>query len=260
MPLDSETRPAGLLAGKVGIITGAGRGIGAAAARLFAAEGAAVVLCSRTEKELDALTSELRDAGAVASYVVADVSVDADMERAVATAVAAHGRLDIAFNNAGTGTLGTLDTLSIEDFDQVMGVNLRGVWLSMRHELRAMTAAGGGAIVNNSAVGGLIGSPNLGAYGASKHGVAGLTKTAAADFAASGIRVNAIAPGTALTPLIEMWFEAVPGIAERLAAETPLKRIADAREIAEAALWLCSDRSSYVTGVVLPVDGGYTVL
>lgn len=253
-------QPIGMLEGKVAIITGASGGIGAAAARIFAREGAHAVIAARREKELNQVAEEIAAAGGSAVPVVADVTVQDDVIALVRTAVDRFGRLDLAFNNAGTGVLGKIAEVGEEDFDRIMDVNFRAVWLCMRHEIRAMLQTGGGAIVNNSAVGGLIGSPNLGPYGPSKHGVIGLTKAAAADYAREGVRVNAIAPGTTYTPLIDAWFDLVPGIEKSLIEGTPMGRIARPEEIGEAAAWLCSDRASYVTGVVLAVDGGFTIV
>jgi A-factor type gamma-butyrolactone 1'-reductase (1S-forming) len=252
--------PIGMLQEKVAIITGASSGIGAAAAKIFAREGAHTVIAARREKELSQVAEEITAAGGSVVPVVADVTVQDEVIALVGTAMDRFGRLDLAFNNAGTGVLGKIAEVGEEDFDRIMDVNFRGVWLCMRHEIRAMLANGGGAIVNNSAVGGLIGSPSLGPYGPSKHGVIGLTKAAAADYARDGIRVNAIAPGTAYTPLIDAWFDLVPGIEDSLIKGTPMGRIARPEEMGEAAAWLCSDRASYVTGVVLPVDGGFMIV
>jgi NAD(P)-dependent dehydrogenase (short-subunit alcohol dehydrogenase family) len=250
----------GMLAGKVAIVTGASTGIGAAAAAIFAREGAQVVIAARREAELTQVAEKITADGGSVLPVVTDVTVQDDVIRLVRTATDEFGRLDVAFNNAGTGCLGKVAEVGEEDFDRIMDVNFRAVWLCMRHQIRAMLATGGGSVVNNSAVGGIIGSPSLGPYGPSKHGVVGLTRAAAADYAGDNIRVNAIAPGTAYTPLIDAWFELVPGIEEKLVAGTPIGRIARAEEIAEAAAWLASDRASYVTGAVLPVDGGFTIV
>lgn len=253
-------QPIGMLRGKVAIITGASSGIGAAAARIFAREGALTVIAARREKELGQVAEEITSSGGTVVPVVADVTVPDEVAALVRTAMDRFGQLDLAFNNAGTGVLGKLAEVGEQDFDRIMDVNFRGVWLCMRTQIPAMLQTGGGAIVNNSAVGGLIGSPNLGPYGPSKHGVIGLTRAAAADYARDGVRVNAIAPGTAYTPLIDAWFDLVPGIEDKLIEGTPIGRIARPEEIGEAAAWLCSDRASYVTGAVLPVDGGFTIV
>ncbi|OIJ90011.1 short-chain dehydrogenase [Streptomyces sp. MUSC 14] len=252
------TTAAGLLAGKVAFVTGAGRGIGAAAARLFAREGARVMLAARTEEQLTAVAEEIRAAGGTADHVVCDLA-DAESVRAgVARTVEVYGRLDVAFNNGATIQLpGPMDGLLEADFDRVYAVNLKGVWLAMVAEVAAIRAtAGTGAIVNNSSVGSHRGNPELPAYAAMKRAVNSLTESAAVTYGPEGIRVNAVAPGGTLTEMIRTWEERSPGLRDRLKALTPLGRAADPGEIAEAAAWLLSDRASYVSGAVLKVDGG----
>ncbi|SFF26391.1 NAD(P)-dependent dehydrogenase, short-chain alcohol dehydrogenase family [Actinacidiphila alni] len=250
--------PSGLLAGKVAFITGAGRGIGAAAARLFAREGAKVLLAARTETQLKAVTEEVRAAGGTAEYVVCDLADPASVRAAVDRTVRLYGRLDVAFNNGATSVPpNAVDAVPQADFDLLYAVNLRGPWLAMAAEVAAIRAtAGSGAIVNNSSVGSLRGNPELPAYGAMKRAVNSLTESAAVTYGPEGIRVNAIAPGGTLTEMIHDWAEHSPGLLDRITAHTPLRRAADPAEIAEAAAWLLSDRSSYVTGTVLRVDGG----
>ncbi|MFD9406125.1 SDR family NAD(P)-dependent oxidoreductase [Streptomyces sp. NPDC059989] len=249
------------LEGKVALITGASSGIGAAAGRVFAREGARIVLVARREDRLAELAEELRAGGAEVEYAVADVTRRADTARAVDLAVSRFGRLDCAFNNAGWGTGRTpLHEMDDELYDRIMDVNVRGVWNCLRDEIAAMLKTGGGTIVNNSSVAGLLATPVAAPYVVAKHAVIGLTKAAAAEYAAQGVRVNAVAPGTTRTEVVEEWFAAVPGMEKRLHEATPQPRTAEPAEIAEAAAWLCSSRSSFVTGVAMPVDGGFTMV
>jgi len=247
-----------LLSDKVAFVSGAGRGIGAASARLFAREGAKVVLAARTEDQLKAVTEEIRSGGGVADYVVCDLADPASIRNAVDRTVELHGRLDVAFNNGAMAIPpAPMDRVAPADFDRIYEVNLRGVWLSMVAQVEAIRAtAGSGAIVNNSSVGSLTGNSELPAYGAMKRAVNSLTESAAITYGPENIRVNAIAPGNTRTEMIDAWQEHSPGLVDRLIAFTPLRRQADPAEIAEAAAWLLSDRSSFVTGVVLRVDGG----
>ncbi|MFJ7272324.1 SDR family NAD(P)-dependent oxidoreductase [Streptomyces sp. NPDC099050] len=248
----------GLLEDKVVLITGASSGIGAAAAFVFAREGASVVLAARREERLTALTAELNGKGFRASSVVCDVTRAEDVRRAVAHATERFGGFDGAFNNAGIGGDQTpLHEMEDEVYDSIFDTNVRGLWNCLRAEIGAMLADGGGAIVNNSSVGGLVAISAAAPYVASKHAVAGLTRAAADEYARLGIRVNAVAPGPTRSEITLGWFARNPGLEETIEAATSQKRTAAPEEVAEAAAWLLSDRSSYVTGVVMPVDGGY---
>lgn len=242
------------------MITGAGRGIGAAAAKLFAQQGASVMLVARTESELAKVRDEITELGGTAAYVTADLSDAKKVEQAIRATVERYGRLDGAFNNAGLGiTVSSLVDEKEEDFDLIQAVNYKGVWLSMKAQIKAMLeTSGSGAIVNTSSVGSLKGNPGLGAYGAAKRAVNSLTQTAAVEYGPAGIRVNAIAPGTTMTDMIQQWVSINPEIIEQISAKTPLRRPAEPIEIANAAAWLLSNNASFITGVILPVDGGLT--
>jgi NAD(P)-dependent dehydrogenase (short-subunit alcohol dehydrogenase family) len=242
-----------LLVGKVLIVTGASRGIGAAAARLFAVRGATVVAAARDEQAIDAVTADIRGAGAEAIAVPTDVTDPDAVERLVATTLERCGRLDGAFNNAGQGHRPTpLAELDPAEFTRTLEVNLAGVFLCLRAELRQL--APGGAIVNMSSSAGLSGAPGMSAYSAAKHGVIGLTRTAALDYGPKGIRVNAIAPGPILT---EGGIGAAPAeIQQGVASTVPLKRLGTPDEIAELAAWLLSDAASFVNGAAISIDGG----
>ncbi|WP_029107086.1 glucose 1-dehydrogenase [Mycobacterium sp. URHD0025] len=248
----------GLLDGKIAFVSGAGRGIGAAAARLFAAEGASVLLAARTQTQLKTVTEDIRARGGTAEYVVCDLADGAGVRTAVQRTVDLWGRLDVAFNNGATiQPPGPLDEVTEDDFDHVYRVNLKGVWLAMSAEIAAIRATSKtGAIVNNSSIGSFHSNPELPAYGAMKRGVNSLTESAAATYGPEGIRVNGVAPGPTLTDMIQEWDDASPGVLDSLIADTPLRRAAQPGEIAEAAAWLCSDRASFVTGATLRVDGG----
>ncbi|MFG1666832.1 SDR family NAD(P)-dependent oxidoreductase [Streptomyces sp. Y7] len=247
------------LTGKIIIITGASSGIGAAAARVFTRQGATVVLAARREALLRRLTDQLREEGATASWVTADVSEPADVQAMVEFTVSRYGRLDAAFNNAGTGVEKTPLHLTDDDaYQRVMDVNVTGVWNCLRHQIAAMLTTGAGSIVNTSSVGGLVATSVAAPYIASKHAVVGLTKAAAVEYAEHGIRVNAIAPGLTRSEMVDQWFTVHPEAEARAFRSAPQQRAADPEEVAQAAAWLCSDRASFVTGTCLAVDGGRT--
>jgi NAD(P)-dependent dehydrogenase (short-subunit alcohol dehydrogenase family) len=247
-----------MLQNKVILVTGAGSGIGEAAARLFTSYGATVACL-----DIDGAAAERIAAEVGGQALTANVADTAAVETAVEAVVARHGRLDGAFNNAGIEQRGAAmfptGGFPMDDFDRVIAVNLRGVANCLSPQLREMAAAGQGAIVNTASVMGSFGNPGMAAYAASKHGVMGLTRVAALDYARQGIRVNAIQPGVVLTPMMtERAFPANPGYADFAEQVHPIGRVAMPAEIAEAAAWLLSDKSSFVTGAALAVDGGYS--
>lgn len=218
-----------------------------------------MVLLARREDRLRTRVEALRDQGYEASFVVADVTSSDSVGSAVRFIVDRYGRLDTAFNNAGLGGDQTPFHLMGDDvYDSVMDVNVRGVWNCMRHEIAAMLEGGGGAIVNTSSVAGLVAVPAAAPYVAAKHAVIGLTRAAAAEYARQQIRVNAVAPGATHSEITDDWFTRNPGMEDRMRAMMPQRRIAEPEEIAEVASWLCSDRSPFLTGAVVPVDGGFS--
>ena len=250
----------GRLDGKSVLITGAARGIGRATAELFAAEGARLVVNDIDEERLRALASELADAGAEVVGMVADVAQEADVEHLVDAATAAFGGLDVAVANAGIIPLQTIDVATVEDWEQVMAIDARGMFLTCKHAIRAMTAdGGGGSIVCLSSISGLAGQSGQATYGPAKFVATGLTKHLAVEWAAKGIRVNAVAPGTILTDRVRE-LEHEPGgpeYLEAISAQHPIGRLGEPSEVARAILFLASDEASFITGAVLPVDGGY---
>jgi NAD(P)-dependent dehydrogenase (short-subunit alcohol dehydrogenase family) len=244
------------LAGKVVFVTGASSGIGAAAVRRFAAEGASVVAAARRADRIEALATELSDAGLPVSSVVCDVRDEGSVEAAIGAVIERHGRLDGAFNNAGVGGAHVpFAELRAAKFDEVIATNLRGVFLCMKHEIPAMLASGGGAIVNTSSIGGLVGGAQNGDYAASKWGLAGLTKCVALEYARQGVRVNAIAPGPTDSEMFGRWLPTEEG-RETIAAAMPMNYIAHPDDMARAALFLLSDESRWTTGAILPCEGG----
>src|SRR5271163_1055286 len=251
---------AGILEGKVALITGAGSGIGRATSKIFAREGAKLVLADVVEDGGKQTLAMLADTGHHdAIFIKADVSKTEDVEAAIAKAVATYGRLDCAFNNAGIeGKNGLTHECERDNWDRVLAINLTGVWLCMKAELAQLMKQGkGGAIVNTSSGAGLAGVRGMPAYVAAKHGVAGLTRAAALEYGRNGIRINAVCPGPIRTPMMGRITHERPETEKRFAGAAPIKRLGEPEEIGEAVAWLCSDRASYVTGLPMPVDGGF---
>jgi NAD(P)-dependent dehydrogenase (short-subunit alcohol dehydrogenase family) len=245
--------------GQVALVTGASSGMGPATAQAFAESGAAVVLADINDEFLQAATAGLRARGHQVLGIRCDVSDEQQVAALVEQTVASYGRLDMAFNNAGIqAPPSDAADEPAETFDRVNAVNLRGIWASMKHQLRHMRGQGSGAIVNCSSLGGLVGNPGRAAYHASKHGVIGLTRSATLEYAPRNIRINAICPGTIETPMVTRMLDS--GDLDRAEAEAnqPINRLGTAEEMAATVLWLCSPGASFVVGVALPVDGGYT--
>jgi NAD(P)-dependent dehydrogenase (short-subunit alcohol dehydrogenase family) len=246
---------AGLVAGKSALVTGAASGIGRATAVALARDGARVLVADRDGAGAEAVVKAIAQAGGEARATQTDVAREADVAAMVKTALDAFGRLDCAVNAAGIlATPGLIQDLALADWERTLAVNLTGVFLCLQHELRAMRAQGAGSIVNVSSGGGVLGTPALGHYCASKHGVLGLTKTAAMENARSGVRVNAICPGSTDTPMLQGFMGSSAEARKMILASAPPGRLGTPEEIAEAAVWLCSDRASYVSGESLFVD------
>lgn len=241
---------------EVALVTGAAAGIGRATALAFAQEGARVVVCDVHAEDGEQTARMVRDLGKEAEFVAADVSRPADVEKLVGKAMQRFGRLDFAFNNAGIeGAMAATAECTEENWDRTLAINLKGVWLCMKHELRHMLERGAGSIVNCASVAGLVGFPGLPAYVASKHGIVGLTRAAALEYAKSGIRINAVCPGVVRTAMVDRIEQTHPGI--QLAAGEPVGRMGTPEEIAASVIWLSSGGASFVTGQALAVDGGW---
>lgn len=246
--------------GQVALVTGAASGMGLATARAFAHAGAAVTLADISEDALQKAVDEIKSAGGDAIGVPCDVSDESQVAAMVERTVATFGRLDAAFNNAGIQVPSSeVADQRAEEFDRVNAINLRGVWACMKHELLQMRKQGSGSIVNCSSIGGLTGRALLAAYHGTKHGVIGLTRNAALEYAARGIRVNAVCPGTIDTPMVTKMLDSGMLAMDDLLRDLPMERLGRAEEIADAVLWLCSPGSTFVTGQALAVDGGFTV-
>lgn len=248
-----------LFEGKVAFITGGAAGMGLAAVNAFANEGAAVAVVDNNEAAAKTVVDELTRAGHKAVALRCDVSSEADVKAAVEATVSAFGSLDAAFNNAGVQSPAIeLPDLSTEEYRRILSINLDGVFYCMKYQLLQMRKQGSGAIVNNSSLGGLVGVPGRAAYHASKHGIIGMTKSAALEFAERGIRINAVCPGIIDTPMVSGMLKNETGVMQEMMRDVPAKRLGDAAEVANAVIWLCSSKASFVTGHAMPVDGGYT--
>jgi len=246
------------LDGKIALVTGASSGIGRATALILAREGATVVVSDVVVEGGQETVRMIKAQSGQASFIKADVSKPAEVEALINQIVATHGRLDCAHNNAGIeGSLTSTIEYTEEMFDRVMDINLKGVWLCMKYEIAQMLKQGGGSIVNTASGAGLIAVQGMSAYVASKHGVIGLTKTAALEYAKQGIRVNSVCPGLIQTPMVERLTNQTPQLGEALVAAEPVGRTGKPEEIGEAVAWLCSDAASFVTGHSMSVDGGY---
>jgi len=245
---------------KVALITGAASGIGRATALAFAKEGAKVIVADLNIEECDEVVAQIKRQGGEAAGIKCDVTKAKEVEGMISDTVGLYGGLHYAVNNAGIegADTGTIDHTE-EIWDKVIDVNLKGVWLCMKYELTEMQTQKSGAIVNLSSAAGIIGSAGTAAYTASKHGVIGLTKASALEFANQNIRINSVCPGFIRTPMLENIFKTYPGAEEQMIAREPIGRLAEPDEVAQAILGLCSDASSFITGISLQVDGGLTL-
>jgi len=247
------------LPGKVAIVTGGSSGIGRATAIAFAHEGAKVVVASRRAEEGEETVRLVKEAGSDGFFVKTDVTQAADVNEMVEKTIRSYGRLDYAFNNAGIEQAPSpLVEQTEETFDQIIDINVKGVWLSMKYQIPQMLKNGGGAIVNTSSIAGLVGMAGVPIYVASKHAVVGLTKSVALEYAKANIRVNAVSPGAIETDMFERFVKDNPQAREQMMAMHPLGRAGKSEEIASAVVWLCSDGASFITGQTLALDGGFT--
>ena len=244
--------------GKISLVTGAGSGIGRASAMAFARSGAKVVAADISASEGGQTVQKIKAAGGEAFFIQTDVAKSSEVQSLIQKTVQQYGRLDFAHNNAGTeGMLAPTADCTEENWDKILATNLKGIWLCMKYEISQMLKQGGGAIVNTSSIAGLVGLKGYPAYTASKHGIVGLTKVAALEYAKKGIRINALCPGLINTPMSDRQTGGNPQVAAQFIAFEPLGRMGTPDEVAQAALWLCSDASSFVTGHSLAVDGGW---
>jgi NAD(P)-dependent dehydrogenase (short-subunit alcohol dehydrogenase family) len=249
---------AGRLDGKIAVVTGGGSGIGRSTTLVFAREGAKVVVADVVSEGGEETVQEVKKAGGEAVFIKTNVVEAADVEAMVKHAVSTYGRLDCAFNNAGiAGAAARTADYTQAQWDRVIAINLTGVWLCLKYEIEQMQKQGGGAIVNTASVAGLVGFRHGPAYVAAKHGVVGLTKTAALEYAKANIRVNAVCPGVIRTPMFEKGLKLDPRIETTMTVREPIGRLGKPEEIAEAVVWLCSDAASFVTGLPMAVDGGW---
>jgi NAD(P)-dependent dehydrogenase (short-subunit alcohol dehydrogenase family) len=243
------------------LVTGAGSGMGKAAALLAGEKGAKVVVSDIQQEAAQAVVDEIITGGGQAVAVKCDVTKAEEVEALISRAVNIYGRLDAAFNNAGIMMPVTYtDELSEDEFDRVIAINLKSVWLCMKYEIKQMKKQGSGAIVNNSSIGGLVGGVGLSAYHAAKHGILGLTKSAAVEYSSNGLQINAVCPGTIETPMVDKMIKSGNFSEEAFKSGTPIKRLGKAKEIAEVVLWLFSPAASYIVGQPISVDGGLSII